>query len=97
MFLKLAVEPFDEIYRNLIRAVIVISVSRIFAFNYIVDSKTVLIPDWPNLCIFNGTERVGYDRKTRNPGCHGPHRFLIMKRHLDTFITIFIMHVVNYI
>ena len=68
---------------------------RIVAFVAIVDDQTGIVADHMDLAVFDRGKAVGNDRQTGDAERHGAQDIAIVQRHLQAFIEILVVHVVD--
>ena len=88
-------ELLGNVDSNTVRAVVIVSERYIFAFAFEVDSQTTFVTDHFHFRVTDGSQRVGNDRKAGDTGCADTFHISVMKPHLECFIRIFVVHVVN--
>src|SRR3954470_10318960 len=83
--------------RDLIYTIIVIAELRcgFVTFVLIIDYQSCLIARDTHFSVLDGAQTVGDYRKSGDPECHSPEDVAVMKRHLQAFIEILVVHVVD--
>src|SRR5215471_4973044 len=79
----------------MINPIVVVAKLRKLALSLVIRNKPAVTPYEPNFGVTNRGEAIGDHRHPGNAKSHRSQRRVIMKRHLESFIRIFVMHVVN--
>ena len=97
MLADLLHEPRDEIGRNSVHPVIVIAELRHrgLAFVAVVHGQAGLVANHADLSVLDGGKTVGDHREACNPERHGSQYVAVVQRHLEAFIEILVVHVVD--
>ena len=66
-----------------------------YCLRFVVDGKAFLVANYANLSILDRAKAVGHDRETRNSERHRAQDVAIMQRHLEPFIEILVVHVMD--
>ena len=93
--LDIADECVKHFLCNVVNAVVIISVFREVALHLEVYSDSVLIADRLYLCVLDGRQGIRHNRKTSDSGREPAAHLLVMKRHLQLLVTVFVMHIMN--
>ena len=65
------------------------------AFIAVVDGETAVVADDADLPVFDGGEAVGDHRQAGDAERHRSQDVAVVQRHLEAFIEIFVMHVMD--
>ncbi len=88
-------EAVHNFRRYEVNAVVIVAVLREIALNLIINDYSVLVTYTFYLCVFYCAKRVRDNGKSRNTRRKPTLNLSVMERHLQLFIAIFIVHVVN--
>ena len=80
---------------DLICPVIIVSVFGEISFDLKINSDSLFIADRLYSGILNGGERVRHNGKSGDSSGEPAAYFLVMERHLQAFIAVFVMHVMD--
>ena len=92
---QLAHERADDPDRELIHAVVVVAELREIALGLVVDHQPGLVADHADLGVLDRREAVRHDRQAGHAERHRAHRRVVVQRHLDAFVRVFVVHVVD--
>jgi hypothetical protein len=98
VFSYLPHEAGDDLRRDLIDPVVVVAElrRRLVPFVLIVDDQPGRrIAGDTDLSVLDRAEAVGHHRKAGDAECHGPENVAIVESHLQPFVEILVVHVVN--
>ena len=94
-FTKLGNGLVGQLLRDHVDSVIVIAEFREVALRLKFGDEAMVVANRRDFCVFDGAERVGDHRKSRNTECHETLDKGVMQTHLYLLVGIFVMHVVN--
>ena len=80
---------------DLVHAGIVVAERRIVAFDLVIDHQTAVVADGLHLGVFDSRQAVHHHAEARDAASRGAHNVLIVQRHLQLFIRIFVVHIVD--
>ena len=86
---------FHDLVCDLIHTVVIISKFRVIALYLKVYDNTVFVTDGFYLRVFDRGKRICDYRKSGDTGGEPSGNVLVVERHLDTLIAVFVMHIVN--
>ena len=92
---KFVHESLDQFHRDLIDAIVVVSIGRVFALHFIIHSKSVIAADDFHPGVLDGRQRIGSDRQTRNSAGHRAVNLTIMQGEHQMLGRVLVVHVVN--
>ncbi|KAF5054332.1 hypothetical protein DSECCO2_389240 [anaerobic digester metagenome] len=95
MFLHFLHERLHQLPGDGIDALIVVAIGGIASFNLKIDCKAALVPDRLDLGILDGRQAVCNNAQAGDSACHGPDYLLVVQSHFQSFIAVFIVHVMN--
>ena len=78
-----------------IYTVIVVSVFWEISFNFVINGNTVFVTNWFYLGILDCGKRIGNNGKSGNSCGKPTGYFFVVESHLQSFIAVFIMHIVD--
>ena len=96
-FVQFVHECFQQPDCDIVCTVIIVTVSREFAFCLEINYHTVFVTDCFYFCVFDCAQRVYYVRETSDTGCECTSYVSIDQSHLCCFVVIFVMHVVDHV
>ncbi len=95
MLPQLGHERAHEVAGDLVDAVVVVAEHGELAFGLVVGDQAGLVTDHLHLRVLDRRQAVGDDRQSRHAERHGPQRRVVVQRHLDPLVGVFVVHVVN--
>ena len=81
----------------LVYSIVVVTIFWIIALNFVINNNSVIITNCFNFCIFDRRKRVCNNRKSCNTCCKVTFYISVVKCHLSFFVTIFVVHIMNYV
>ena len=88
-------EATNERNSDLVDTVVIVTERRKVALGLVVDNEAVFITDRLDLGVFDGGQRVGRNGETGNTAGDGAQDVCVVQCHLDAFVGVLVMHVVN--
>ncbi len=97
MLAQVAHELLRDVHRNLVGTVVVIAERHIIALPLKVHRDAPLVADHLHPCVANRRQRVRHNGEPRDARGPDSLHVAIVQRHLECFIGIFVVHVVNHL
>ena len=85
----------DDIVGNAVSAVVIIAVFWKVSFHFVVYDNTVFVPDGLYFCVFDGGKRICHYGEACDSRSEPAGDFFVVESHLDPFIAVFVMHIMN--
>ena len=84
-----------KVYGKSVNSVVVVSVFREIALDFVACNDTVFVTYCFNFSIFYCAERIGNNGKSGNTRSEVSLYISVMKCHLNTFVAVFIVHIMD--
>ena len=92
---ELPLERFDDFHCDRINPVVVVAELREIPLGDELADQTGLVHDRFHFRVFDRRQAVGQHREPRNAAGHGADDLLVVQRHFDPLVAVFVVHVVD--